>query len=84
LSLKKYRPDLSVFTIATPPSGLTVVTGLDAGSKVLKAHYDQIVSEALAMPFAAMEHELWGAFNVVPADFSSVERLLGERRSVRA
>src|SRR5450631_1084438 len=27
LCLKHYRPDLDVFTIATPPTGLTVVTG---------------------------------------------------------
>jgi hypothetical protein len=84
VSLRKYRPDLLVFTIATPPSGLTVVTGLDARSRVLKTHYDQIVSEALAIPFAAVEPDLWSALNVVPADFSSVKRLLGEQRSVRS
>jgi len=83
LSLKKYRPDLNVFTIATPPSGLTVVTALDAGSRVLRTQYDQIVNEALAIPYAAIEQD-WSALNIVPADFSFVERLLGERRSVRS
>jgi hypothetical protein len=83
LSLKKYRPDLAIFTIATPPTGLTVVTGLDAGSRVLTTRFDQIVKETLAIPFAAIEPDIRHALNVVPADFSSVERLLGERRSVR-
>jgi hypothetical protein len=82
LSLKNYRPDLRVFTIATPPSGLTVVTGLDAGSRVLKTQYDQIVKETLAIPFAAIEPDFTRALNVVPADFESIERLLGHRRSV--
>jgi hypothetical protein len=80
LCLKKHRPDLHVFTIATPPTGLTVVTGLDASSRLLRRRYDRFVSEFLSIPFAAVEHALADAVNIVPADYSSVERLFGERR----
>jgi len=42
--LREFRPDLHVFTIATPPSGLSVVTRLDSRSTVLIDHFDEIVS----------------------------------------
>jgi hypothetical protein len=80
LCLRKYRPELQVFTIATPPTGLTVVTGLDPTSRRLSTHYDEYVSECLSIPFAAIQDDLNRAVNVVAADFPSVERLLGARR----
>jgi hypothetical protein len=42
--LRKFRPDLQVFTIATPPSGLSVVTRLDSLSTLLPDRFDEIVS----------------------------------------
>ncbi|MCM3881607.1 MAG: glycosyltransferase [Vicinamibacterales bacterium] len=84
LCLRKYRPGLQMFTIATPPTGLTVVTGLDPSSRLLEAHYDEYVNEFLSIPFVAIENDLSRALNVVAADLPSVERLLGERRSTRS
>ncbi|EKD07736.1 hypothetical protein SPLC1_S371130 [Arthrospira platensis C1] len=49
--LRKYRPDLKVFTIATKPTGLTVVTNLDFHSKVLSKNYDDIVKQYIAQDF---------------------------------
>jgi hypothetical protein len=72
-----------MFTIATPPTGLTVVTGLDPDSRRLNAHYNEYVSEFLSVPYAAIADELSRELNVVPADLLTVERLLGERRSTR-
>ncbi len=83
LCLKKYRSDLRVFTISTPPTGLTVVTGLDPGSRRLQTHYDEYVAEFLAIPFSAIEHDLSRAVNMVAADFLSVERLLSKQQSTR-
>src|SRR5262249_12247348 len=40
LALKHYRPELNVFTIATPWTGLTIVTGVDPASRVLVDNYD--------------------------------------------
>ena len=45
------RPDLSWFTIRTPPSGLTVVGGLDPSSTVLRDQYDKLVQRYGALRF---------------------------------
>jgi len=56
--LGKWRPDLHVASIPAPPSGLTVATRLDPASRVLEAHYDAIVAEFLAYPYAWLEAHL--------------------------
>ena len=42
--LREFRPDLELFTIAAPPSGLSVVTRLDGRSTVLMDRFNEIVS----------------------------------------
>jgi len=79
LCLKHYRPDLDIFTIATPPTGLTIVTGLDPTSRVLADRYDEAVSRFLDTPFSAIEYNLEASLNVVPNDWSLVQSRLKER-----
>jgi tetratricopeptide (TPR) repeat protein len=47
--LKTFRPDLKIMTIPTKPSGLGVVTNLDAASTVLSDNYDDIVHYYLTL-----------------------------------
>lgn len=47
--LKTFRPDLKIMTIPTKPSGLGVVTNLDASSSVLSDNYDDIVRYYLTL-----------------------------------
>lgn len=47
--LKTFRPDLKVVTIPAKPSGLGVVTNLDASSTVLADNYEEIVRYYLSL-----------------------------------
>lgn len=47
--LREFRPDLYVFTIATSPSGLSVVCKLDSRSRVLTDRFDEIVSRYVSL-----------------------------------
>ncbi len=51
--LADVRPDLSWFTVRTPPSGLTVLSGLDPNSTVLRDRYDELVARYGDLPFEA-------------------------------
>ena len=82
LALKHYRPDLDIFTIATPPTGLTVVTGLDPVSTVLTDRYEEAVARFLDMPFSAIEGVVESALNIVPNDWDFVQGRLQERRII--
>lgn len=80
LCLKRYRPDLDVFTIAAPPTGLTVVAGLDPTSRVLSEKYDEAVARFIDVPFSDIENHLDEALSIVPNDWSIVESRLKGRR----
>jgi hypothetical protein len=77
--LKAFRPDLDVFTVATPWTGLTVVTGLDPRSTILKDGFDRAVAKFIDLPFSAIETSMETALNMVPNDWSLVEARLKSR-----
>ena len=62
--LREYRPDLTVRTFDTPPSGLVVVTGLDPDNRVLDEKRDEIVNRFMSLEFAEFGHD---AFRKVAA-----------------
>lgn len=66
--LREYRPDLRVKLIATAPSGLCVVRGLDPKSKVLPSHLDEIVERFRELPYPARALETPPGFELVPAN----------------
>jgi tetratricopeptide (TPR) repeat protein len=76
LCLKHYRPDLDIFTIATPWSGLTAVARLDARSPVLAKRYDEAVARFQTVPYSALGGGEQEMLNIVSNDWSVVaERL---------
>lgn len=77
LALKKYRPDISVQTIATPPTGLGVIRRLAPGSTVLGDNYDMICSEFLALDYGVLDKDKPGMLGLVPNDWDQVRRILG-------
>jgi len=79
LCLKHYRPDLDVFTIATPWSGLTVVCGLDPHNRVLAEQYGDAIAQFADLPYSAIADRSDTALNIVPNDWREVEARLKAR-----
>jgi hypothetical protein len=74
--LKKYRPDLTIHTIPTFPSGLGVVTNLNARSTVLSGDFEAISKEAMRFDLEDYLPDIADHLNRVENAFTSVERLL--------
>jgi tetratricopeptide (TPR) repeat protein len=66
--LKAFRPDLTIKTIPTKPSGLAVVTNLNPASKVLTDNYEDIITyyRSLCLPESFAERRI--IFNVGTID----------------
>ena len=77
LLLKKYRPDLALQVIATPPTGLAVVRNLDPGSTLLLERHDALVREFLALDYEVLEEDMPGMLNLFPNDWAMIRSLLG-------
>jgi hypothetical protein len=80
LCIKHYRPDIDVFTIATPWSGLTVLTNLDPSSRVLAEEYDEAVARFIDLPYGEIEKNMEAGLNLVPNDWQAVEARLKAKR----
>lgn len=74
--LKTFRPDLKIFTIPTKPSGLGVVTNLDATSTALADNYDEIVRYYLSLSCPEIFAQRRAVCNVVSYDENSIKELL--------
>jgi hypothetical protein len=76
LALKKYRPDLSINTVATAPTGLTVVRNLDPASSVLTERMDEIVAEFRSVDYSVLDHDKPGMLNLFPNQAARIDALL--------
>jgi hypothetical protein len=81
LLLKKYRPDLKIFTIPAQPSGLAVVINPDPDNRVLSTQYDEIVRDGFAMSLDACFDDINSHLNVVANDFIAITQLLDNRKA---
>ena len=75
--LKRHRPDLSIQTIAAPPTGLGLIRRLDPHSRVLSERLPELIEEGLAMEFGSIASAKPRALNLVPSDWSGLRTLLG-------
>jgi len=74
--LKKYRPDLSVHTIGTAPTGLGFVRNLDPGSRYLLEHHDRLRAEFLALDYSYLDLDMAGKLGLFPNEWSRIRTLL--------
>jgi hypothetical protein len=74
--LKKYRPDLEIHTIATPPTGLGVVRNLDPDSGFLRENHDRLCEEFLALDYAYLDRRKAQKLNLVPNEPDRIRSLL--------
>ena len=74
--LKKYRPGLAIHSIATAPTGLTVVRNLDPSSRLLTERHDELCREFLALDYSFIEGDMPAKLNLFPNDWGRVRALL--------
>jgi hypothetical protein len=74
--LKKYRPDLQIHTVATPPTGLAIVRNLDPASGVIAARLPELCEEFLALDYRFLDGDRAGRLNLFPNDWDRVRELL--------
>jgi hypothetical protein len=79
--LRALRPDLRLLTIPAAPTGLTLVTGLDPASTLLRDRFDVIIELYGPLPYApAMDRLLALSGN----DDATLDQLLGWRAMATA
>lgn len=81
--LTAIRPDLKVMTVATRPSGLTIVHGLDPRSTVLNDRYAEACARFGALPYAALRGNEAGMLLIAPNHWNVVEARLRALKRLR-
>src|SRR5207302_7216211 len=77
--LKKYRPDLSIHTIATPPTGLAVVRNLDPSSRFIADNLGRLCAEFMALHYSYLEKDRAAKLNLFPNDWEQIRPLLARQ-----
>ena len=76
LLLKKYRPDLSINTIAAPPTGLLVIRKLDPSSSFIADHLEKLCEEFIRLDYGILNKDRAGKLNLFPNDWNGIRALL--------
>jgi hypothetical protein len=66
-ALARFREDLRIRTILTPPSGLVVVRGLDPGSTLLRERLPEILETYRELRYERAPGDWPPEFHVVPS-----------------
>jgi hypothetical protein len=74
--LKRYRPDLRIHTVATPPTGLAIIRNLDPASRVLAGRLEALREEFLALDYSYLKRDRARKLNLFPNDWKQIQALL--------
>jgi len=75
-ALRHHSPHLDLATIDTPPSGLTIISGIDPGDGTLRERYEAIVEDFVDLDFVWFERHGREQANTVPDGPDAVAALL--------
>jgi len=78
--LKKLRPDLEVFVIASAPTGLGVVTNLDPGSRVLGENWDDVIAEFVPLELEEDAQRRAKQLDIVHNDWETIRARIEAHR----
>lgn len=76
LCISEYRPDVRIFVVDVPPTGVGIITNLDPDSTVLKNRYDEIFGAFIDLDYSVLDQGKDEMLNVVPNDWRLVRELL--------
>ena len=79
LLLRTHRPDLTVRTIATPPTGLGIVLNPDPTSRVLAERLDELIAEYLAESYGVLGARKAEALGLIENRWAVIRGLLDSR-----
>ena len=79
LLLRTLRPDLTVRTIATPPTGLGIVLKPDPASRLLAGRLEELVAEYLAKDFGVLAGRQAEALGLIENRWPVIRALLDSR-----
>ena len=78
VALRQHRPDLSICTLAAPPSGLAMIRNLDPRSNILRDRYNSIVEEFSGRGYGTIADRKTDALNLVASDWPAVAARLDQ------
>jgi len=82
--LRKFRPDLTCFTVPTSPTGLGVVTNLNSGNRVLHESYGEIIASYQDKDYDWLVDEgLDETLGVLVNDWDEIVARIGEAHAKR-
>lgn len=74
--LREYRSELRLKIVATAPSGLCIVRGLDPTSRVLEERLPEIVERFRDLPYPALGLDVPEGFELVPPNAAGLKQAL--------
>lgn len=76
--LMKYRPDLRMFCLDCPPSGLAVISGIDSHNDTLSRNYYSIIGDSLSLSLKRAELlDFWRSFPILDS-----KKILGSKEDI--
>lgn len=82
--LKAVRPDLQIKTLATAPTGLTLITGFSPGSTLLRDRYQALVAAYVPLPYSVYADSPSDTLSLIGNEVETLDQILRWRASAKA